>query len=92
MSKNRNRPKHHEVELHTPHCVEAGEIEAAERELSNWQDREQAAELDSPEWMLAIRILAAIEGWLLIAREYGITRRSLVRCIEHDLACAEGAK
>jgi hypothetical protein len=84
------RPRHHEVELHTPHYVEPGEIESAERELLNRHDREQAAELDSPEWTLAVHVIAGIEGWLLIAREYGTTRRSLVRSIEHDVACVGG--
>lgn len=78
---NARRPIEHELTLATPHIVQAGEIEAAEAALADWREKESAQELETPAWMFAINMCSAIEGWLYVAKEYGLTRRSYERAI-----------
>lgn len=86
MGQQATRPIDHEVTLATPHIVVPGEIESAERSLAEWNRIADGHELDSPEWYRSIRVVATIEGWIDVAREFGETRRSFARaltvCIE----------
>ena len=88
---NAQRPRHHEVELHTPHYVEAGEIARAQAALGEWSGKEAALPVDSSEWRSAVKVLADIEGWIFVAKAHGCTRRSFSRTVEVSVERAGAA-
>jgi hypothetical protein len=78
------RSSDHEENLYTAHTPDALELSRASSVLVKLNLEEKKLTIDTREWRNHLRLIAAVEGWIFVAANYGKTRRSFARCIERE--------
>ena len=66
------------------HKPEESEFLVAEQAIEALKAEEALLEIDTPAWRSKCYQLAAIEGWLFVAREYGCVNRDIYQALAYE--------